>query len=110
MDADLTFTEHHNRCIKKDRAADARLGTLIKTYSFNPESIRAVQVPCIQVAALYGNKLRWDPSEVGRRDYLQLLLNRQARSILGVLPTTPQGALMRELGLTLVIVILDSRE
>jgi len=48
--------------------------------------------------------------EVGRRDNLQLLLNRQARSILGVLPTTTQRALMRESGLTPVQVILDARQ
>jgi len=110
MDAHLTFKEHHNRCMKKARAAEARLRTLTKTYGVVPESVRAVQVACIQAVALYGSELWWDPREVGRREDLQLLLNRQARSILGALPTTPRGALMRESGLTLVPVILDSRQ
>ena len=65
---------------------------------------------CIQAVALYGSELRWDSREVGRRDYLQLLLNRQARSILGALPTTPRGALMTESGLKPVPVTLDSRQ
>ena len=110
MDAHLTFKEHHNRCMKKARAAEARLRTLTKTYGVVPESVRAIQVTCVQAVALYGSKLWWDPREVGRRDDLQLLLNRQARSILGALSTTPRGALMRDSWLTPAPVILDSRQ
>ena len=65
---------------------------------------------CVQAVALYGSELWWDPKEAGRRDDLQLLRNRQARSILGALPTTPRGALMRESGLTPAPVVLDSRQ
>jgi len=50
------------------------------------------------------------PREVGRPDDLQLLLNSQTRSILGVLTTTAQGALMRQSGLTPGQVISDSRQ
>ena len=96
--------------MKKAWAAEARLQTLTKTYGVVPESVRAIQVACIHAVALYGSELWWDPREVGRRDDLQLRLNRQARSILGALPTTPWGALMRESGLTLAPVILDSRQ
>jgi len=110
MYAHLTFKEHHNRCMKNARAAEARLRSLTKTYSVVPESVRAVQVACVQADTLYGSKLWWDPREVGRRDDLQLLLNRRARSILGALPTTPRGALMRESGLTPAPVTLDSRQ
>ena len=80
--------------MKKARAAEARLRTLTKTYGVLPEISRAVQVPRVQAVALYGSELWSDPSEVCRRDALQLLLNRQARSILGALLTTLQGALM----------------
>jgi len=96
--------------MKKARAAEARLRTLTKTYGVDPESVRAVKVACVQAVALYGSELWWDPREVGRRDNLQLHLNRQARYILGVLPTTPQGELMRESGHTPAPVILDSRQ
>ena len=44
MDAHLTFKEHHNRCMKKAREADARLRTLTKTYGVVPESVRAIQM------------------------------------------------------------------
>jgi hypothetical protein len=108
MDAHLTFKEHHNRCMKKARAAEARLRTLTKTYGVVPYSVGAVQVACVQAVALYWSELWWDPKVIGRRDDLQLLLNRQARAVLGALPTTPRGALMRESGLTPAPVFLDS--
>jgi hypothetical protein len=110
MDAYLKFKEHPYRRMKKARAEEARLRSLTKTYGVVPESVRAVQVACVHAVALYGSELWWDPREVGRRDDLQLHLNRQARSILGALPTTPRGALMRESGLTPAPVTLDSRQ
>jgi len=76
MDAHLTFKEHHNRCMKKARAPEARLWSLTKTYGIVPECVRAVQVACVQAVALYGSELWWDPKEVGRQDDLQLLQNR----------------------------------
>ena len=75
MDAQLTLKEHHNRWMKKARAAEARLRTLTHTYGVVPESVRAVQVACVQAVALYGSELWWDPNEAGRRDDLQLLLD-----------------------------------
>jgi hypothetical protein len=69
-----------------------------------------IQVACVQVVARYGSELWWDPKEVGRRDDLQLLLNPQARSIIGALPTTPKGALMRDSGLTPAPVALNTRQ
>jgi hypothetical protein len=80
-----------------------------KTYSVVPDSVRAVHVASVQAVTLNRGKLRWDPRKSSKQDDLQLLLNRQGRSILGVLPTTTQGALMRESGLTSVPVTLDSR-
>jgi hypothetical protein len=109
MDAHLMLTEQHTQCTKQSRAPEARLCTLTTTYNIGPDSVRAVQVVCVQAVALYGSELWWDPKDAGRRDDLQLLFNRQARSILGALPTTPQGALMRESGLAPAPVILDSR-
>ena len=75
MVAHLMFKEHHNRCLMKACIVEARLRTLTKPYVVVPESVRAIQVACIQVVALYGSELWWDPKEVGRRDDLQLLLN-----------------------------------
>jgi len=108
MDTHLTFEEHHNRCMKKARAAEPRLRLLTEVYGVVPGSIRAVQVPCVQAVAHYVSELWLGPWEVGRRDDLQLLLNRQSRSILGTVPTTRGGALMREPVLTHVPVTIDS--
>jgi len=110
MDAHLMFKEYHNRCMKKARAAEARLRVLTKMHGIIPERIRAVQIACVQAVALYGSELWWDPRKIGRREDLQLLLNWQARSTLGALPTTPMGALMRESGLTPAPVALDARQ
>jgi len=57
MDPHLTLKEHQNRCMTKARAAEARLRTLTKTYGVVPESVRAVQLACIQAVALYGSEL-----------------------------------------------------
>jgi hypothetical protein len=110
IDAHLTFKEHHNRCMKKARGAEARLQTLTKTYGEVPESVRPVQVAYVQAVALYRSELLWDPKELGRRDDLQLLINRQARSVLVMLPTTSRQTLLRESGLTPTPVILHSRQ
>ena len=110
MDAHLTFKEQHNRCTKKASAAEARLRTLTKTNRVVLGSVRAVQIACVQTVALYGSELWWDTKEVGRQDDLQLLLNQQARSILGALPMKPRGALMGEAGLTPAPVILYSTQ
>jgi hypothetical protein len=75
IDAHLTFKEHHNRFMKTARAAEARLQTLTKTYCVVPESVRAVQMACVEAVALSGSTLRCDPREVGWRNDLQLLLN-----------------------------------
>jgi hypothetical protein len=110
MDAHLTFNEHHNRCMKQAQAAEVSLRTLTKTYRVVPESVSAGQVACVKAVTLYGSELWWYAKRTGRRDDLQVLVNQQARSVLGVLPTTPRGALMRESGLTHVAVILHSRQ
>jgi len=96
--------------MKKARAAEVRLRSLTKTYGVVPVRVQAVDVACVNAVALYGSELWGNPRAVVRRDDLQLLLNRQARSILGTLLTTPQGALMRESGRTPVPMTLDSRQ
>jgi len=57
MDAHLTFKEHHNRCMKLARAAEARLRVLKKMHGIIPDRVRAVQIACVQAVALYGSDL-----------------------------------------------------
>jgi hypothetical protein len=110
MDAHLTFKQHHNRCMKKARAAEHRLRIVTKMHRFMPERVRAFQTACSQAVAFYGSELWWDPREIGRREDLQLLLNWQARSTMGTLPSMPIGALLRQSGLTPAPVALDTRQ
>jgi hypothetical protein len=56
-DAHLTFNEHHNRCMKQARAAEARLRVLTNMHKIIPEPVRAVQTACVQAVALYGSEL-----------------------------------------------------
>jgi len=110
MDAHLTFKEHHNQCMKKARAAEARLRSLTGMYGVVPACVRVAQIACVQTITLYGSELCWDPEEGSWRDDLQLPLNQQARSTPGVLLTTQRGVLMRDSGLTPVAVALDARQ
>jgi len=110
MDAHLTFNKQHYRYMKKAMAADVGLRTHTDTYGACPGGVRAVQVTCIQAVTVYGIELWRNPREVGRRDDLQLLLNWQSSLIIGVLPMTPRGALIKESGLPPAPLILDSRQ
>ena len=96
--------------MKKASAAQDSLRSLTKTYSVVPGGIRTVHVACVHAVALYGSELRWGSREVGRCDDLQLVLNRQARCILGALPKTPRVALVSDSGLTPAPVTLDCRQ
>jgi len=84
--------------------------TLTKSYGVVPYSVRAVQQGSVKPFALYLSDLWRYPRHIGRRDDLLLLLNRHARSILGVLHKSPQGGLLRQSGLTLTLIILRSRQ
>jgi hypothetical protein len=75
MGAHLTFKEHHNRCMKKVRAAEAQFQSLAGAPGVIPACLREVQVACAQAIVLYGSKLWWDLNEGSWRDVLQLLLN-----------------------------------
>jgi len=96
MDAHLPFNEHHNRCMEKARAAEARQRIVTGMHGIVPEGVRARRISCVQAVALYGSEVWLDRREIDRRGDLQLLLNRQARSTVGALPTTPLGPLMRD--------------
>jgi hypothetical protein len=66
MDAHLTFKEHHNRCIKKARAAEAGQRVLTRMHTIVPERVWAVQIACVKAVALYGSELWWDTKHIGR--------------------------------------------
>jgi hypothetical protein len=82
----------------------------MRMHRFVQERERAIQVVCVQAVAIYGNEFQWDQRETSRQEDLHLLLNWQARSTLGALPSTSLGELFRDLGQTPVPVALDSRQ
>ena len=63
MDAQLMFTEHHNRCMKNLRAAEERLWSLTRMHGVVPACAQAVMVGCIEAITLYRCELWWDPKE-----------------------------------------------
>jgi len=108
MDAHLTFADNHNRCLKTASTAEAPLHALMRMQEIVLERTRAGQIASVQGVVLNGSELWWDPLEIGRREDLQHLLDRQARSPIGALPTMPMGALMTESGLPPTPVALDA--
>jgi len=110
MDAHLTFKMYHSWCMKKGRAAEARLWSLTGTYGVVPPFVGAVQVAGIQAVALYGCKLWREPKDGSQRDDLPHILNRQASYPLGKLLTTPRGAPTSDPGLTPAAVALNPRQ
>lgn len=61
----------------------------------------------MQSVALYGAELWWREQR-DRRDGLQLMINRGARRITGMLKTTPARRLVREAGLVPVETLLEA--
>jgi len=72
--------------------------------------VRAIQIPSVQAVALFRHELCCNLKEFVRQEDLHLLLNRQARSTLSALPTTPLHLFMRESGLTTAPVAFDTRK
>ncbi|ODM14581.1 hypothetical protein SI65_09926 [Aspergillus cristatus] len=85
-------------CMHKARAAENQVQRLCQSHGLAPGLARQVQVAAVQSVALYGAELWWQ----GQKDQLagiQLMINRQARAITGMLKSTPVGPLVREAGL-----------
>jgi len=70
IDPHVTFKEHHNRCMKKAKVAEARFQTITETYRVVAGSVRAIHRACVQAVTLYESKLWWDPKEVCRQEDL----------------------------------------
>jgi len=104
-----TFKEHHNRCMKQWRAPQAQLQSLAGMYGVLLTCLRPVHSASVQVVALYGSQLWWDPTNGSWRDDLHLILNWLARSTLGMLLANQRGAQMRDPGLTPAAVALNAQ-
>jgi hypothetical protein len=64
--------------------AEARVRSLRGKFGLSPENVRKIQAAAVQELALYD---------------IQKLVNRQARSIIGMMRTTPIGPPVKDAGL-----------
>lgn len=74
-----------------------------------PGLVRRIQLAVVQSIALYGEELWWK-GQKNHENALQQLLNRQARSITGMYPSTPVHPLLCEAGLVPASTLLNYRQ
>ncbi len=93
----------------KAKIAESRIKGLSKTYGLPPALVRRIQVAAVQSIALFGAEIPWKNQKTYQNE-IQKLINRQARSITGMYPSTPIAALMCESGLIPAHIMLDFRQ
>jgi hypothetical protein len=108
LDSKLTLQHHHNVRMGKARSAEARIRSLTGRLGLCTENVRRIQIAAVQAVALYGTEL-WFDGQKERTADIQKLFNRQARSVLGALPTSAIGPLICEAGLTDAETVLRHR-
>lgn len=79
------------------------------SYGLAPGLVRRIQVAAVQSIALYGTELWWRGQKT-MSCKVQQLINRQARAITGMYPSTPIQALMSEAGLVPAQTLLNHRQ
>ncbi|ODM15132.1 hypothetical protein SI65_09371 [Aspergillus cristatus] len=96
-------------CMRKAWAAENWVQHLCQSHGLAPGLTRQVQVAAVQSVALYGAELWWQ-GQKERLVGIQLMINRQARAITGMLKSTPIGPLAREAGLAPAEALLEARQ
>jgi len=88
---------------------EIQLTRTLGTIQEKPGCDNQVQIAAVQSVALYGAELWWQ----GQKDQLagiQLMINRQAHAITGMLKSTPVGPLVCEAGLAPAEALLEARQ
>ena len=109
LDSQLKLTSHINERMRRARIAEIQIRSLTKTYGLVPGLVRRIQLAVVQSTALYGAELWWK-GQKNHEHTVQQLLNRQARSITGMYPSTPIHPLLAEAGLIPASTLLDQRQ
>ena len=109
LDNGLSFGAHINERLEKAKIAESRIKGSSKTYGLPPALVRRIQVAAVQSVALYGAEIWWKNQKTHQSE-VQKLINRQARTITGMYPSSPIAALMSESGLTPAHIMLDFRQ
>ncbi len=109
LDSQLKFTAHINERLTKAKSVQIQIKHLSGTYGFAPGLVRRIQIAAVQSIALYGAELWWRRQK--NHEYkVQQLINRQARAITGMYPSTSIQALISESGLVPARILLDHRQ
>ena len=108
LDSQLKLTSHINERVKRARTAEIQIKGLTKTCGLVPGLVCRIQLSVVQSTALYGAELWWKGQKNHERT-IQQMLNRQARSITGMYPSTPLHPLFCEVRLVLASTLLDYR-
>ncbi len=95
--------------MRRARIAEIQIKSLTKTHGLIPGLVRRIQLAVVQSTALYGAELWWKGQKNHER-MIQHLLNRQARLITGMYPSTPIHPLLSEAGLIPASTLLDYRQ
>ena len=109
LDSQLKFTSHINERVRRARAGEIQIKGLTRMYGLVPGLVRRIQLAVVQSTALYGAELWWK-GQKNHENTIQQLLNRQARSITGMYPSTPIHPLLCEAGLTPASIVLNYRQ
>jgi len=103
-----TLNDHTKKTIAKARRAQNRVRSLMTKKGLSSEVCKRIQVAAVQAVELYGAELWWHGQE-SRAQEIQGLLNEQGRRVTGCFRTTPQGALMNDVGLRLAKALPNNR-
>lgn len=109
LDIQLKFTSHINERVRRARTAEVQIKSLTRTHGSAPGLVRQIQIAVVQTTALYGAEL-WCKGQKNHEQTIQQMLNRQARSITGIYPSTPLHPLLREAGLVPASTLLNHRQ
>ena len=98
LDDMLTLNDHTKKTLEKARRAQHRVRSLMPKKGLSSEGCKRIQVAAVQAVALYGSELWWHGQKNKTRE-VQVLLNEQGRRVTRFFKTTPQVALMNDVGL-----------
>lgn len=95
--------------MRRARTSEIQIKGLTRTYVLIPSLVRRIQLSVIQSTALYGAGLWWR-GQKNHEGNTQQMINRQARSITGMHPSTPVYPILCESGLIPASILLDYRQ
>jgi len=110
LDSKLSFKTHFENRMASAKGALQRVASLSRgNGGLSINLMRRVVVAAVTSVALYGSEVWWRGQQ-DRENKLQLLLNRQARTITGLLRSTPLAFLRDQVCLPSARDLLDNRQ